>query len=422
MKKLSLLTILAISTHIVFSQDIEEIKKFAFLGQNQKAKEAVDKFLAVEKNAKKPEGWFYKGYTCNQISKDSAKTIAQSAALKAEAFEALKKYRSMDAKAELLTEQSNSPLFDIYVGYSTDIGVKAYGNKDPKGAFEGFARALEVHDYIYANNISGNGGFKFSALDTIITLYAAISAAEAKMPDESALYHKKLADANVSDAQYLDTYQVLADYYKAKKDKATFAEILEKGRKLYPKNEEYWMALEIEEATEGVGKPDIFKKYEDLMTRHADNYTLPYNYGVELYHYIYSEEMKNANTDEYKAKLVEVMKKAIAIKPASEANFLMANFLYNNSIDVSEVARKIHGPKPDDLKRKKALDAESTKIMNESIPYAEAVVNIFSTITKPKSSEKINYRQALNILKNIYEVKKDAAKMASYEKLLKEAE
>ena len=60
--------------------------------------------------------------------------------------------------------------------------------------------------------------------------------------------------------------------------------------------------------------------------------------------------------------------------------------------------------------------------MNESIPYAEAVETLFATLTKPKTSEKINYKQSLVILKNIYEVKKDAAKMAAYDKKIKEAE
>ncbi len=422
MKQLSLLAIFAMASGIAIAQDIEQIKTFAYIGQSAKAKEAVDKYLAVEKNTKKADGWFYKGYVYNQVSKDSAKTLAESAALKAEAFEALKKYRELDPKNELLNEQNNSPLFDIYVGYSSDLGIKSYNKKDLPTAFEDFKKGLEVHDYIYANNLAGNNGFKFSALDTTLTLYAAIAATEAKRPDDAAVYYKKLVDANLSDPQYLDSYQILADYYKSKKDKASFTSILEKGRKLYPKNEEYWIALEIEDAVDGVGKPEVFKKYDELMLRHPENYTLPYNYGVELYHYIYSDEMKAANTNEYKAKLAEVMKKALAVKQTSEANFLLANFMYNNSIDISEEARKLHGPKPDDIKKKKALEAESTKYMNESIPYAESVVSIFAAIAKPKSSEKINYRQSLNILKNIYELKKDAAKVAAYEKLIKEAQ
>ena len=159
-----------------------------------------------------------------------------------------------------------------------------------------------------------------------------------------------------------------------------------------------------------------------MVAKHPENYVLPYNYGVELYRYIYSDEMKTANTSAYKEKLPVILNKAIAIKSTGEANFLLANFLYNNSIDLSEDARKIKGPKPADLKRKKEMDAASTKAMNDAIPYAEKVVSLFANVQKPKSSEKINYKQSLVILKNIYEIKKDAAKVASYDKKIKEAE
>ena len=422
MKKIYFFVVLAIAANIVVAQDLDEVKKLAIIGPVPKAKEAVDKYLAVEKNAKKPEGWFYKGYIYNQVSKDSAKPHDESSALKYTAFESLKKYRELDPKAPLLVEQTNGPLFDVYIGYSSDLGVKAYTAKNQAGAFEDFKKGLEVHDYIFANNISGNNGFKFSALDTVLTLYTAITAGEAKKPDEAAAYYKKLVDADVAGDQYIDAYQVLTDYYKTKKDKAAFADVLAKGRKNYPKNEEYWMAVEIEEAVDGAVKPGIFAKYEELMAKHPDNYTLPYNYAVELYHYIYSDEMKNANTAEYKAKLLDAAKKAIEKKSTIEANFLVANFLYNNSIDISDEARKIKGPKPDDLKKRKALEADATKTMNDAIPYAESVASIFEGMTKTKTSEKTNYKQSLVILKNIYDVKKDTAKVAALEKKISTAE
>ena len=427
MKKFSLITLLAIAVNIVTAQDIDEVKKFAFLmqadkAQAAKAKDVVDKFLTVEKNAKKPEGWFYKGYIYNQLSKDPAKTVEQNGELKAVAFDALKKYREMDAKAELLQDQNNGSFFDLYAGYYSDLGVKAYTDKNVAAANDNFKKALAVHDYIVVNNITGNNGFKFSALDTTLVLYIAITAGEIKKADEAAEYYKKLTDAGVSDIQYIDAYQAQAEYYKSKKDRTAFADILSKGRKLFPKNEEYWMALEIEEAVEGVVKPAVFQNYEELMAKHPDNYTAPYNYGVELYHYIYSDEMKNANTNEFKAKLVETMKKAIAVKPTLEANFLLANFLYNNSIDVADEGRKIKGAKPDDIKKRKALEAESIKSMNDAVPYAGSMTCLYASIAKPKSSEKINYKQSLVILKNIYEVKKDVAKMTSYDNLIKDAD
>ena len=63
----------------------------------------------------------------------------------------------------------------------------------------------------FKNNLTGANGYKFSALDTTLVTYAAIAAYEAKRPDDGAIYYRKLADANVSDPQYLDVYQVLAD-------------------------------------------------------------------------------------------------------------------------------------------------------------------------------------------------------------------
>jgi tetratricopeptide (TPR) repeat protein len=422
MNKFFLLMAFSLMVTATYAQDIKDIRNYTLLGQTQKAKDLIDKYLAVPKNAQKGEGWYYKGFIYNQISKDTTKSLSESGALKATAFEALKKYRELDPKAELLTEQNNSPLYDLYVGYYSELGVKSYVAKDPAAAFEDFKKALEVHDYIHANNLVGNNGYKFSALDTMLTLYTAIAATEAKKIDESNLFYKKITDAEIADVQYIDAYQVLADRYKTGKDKAAFADIIAKGKKLFPSNNEFWTAIEIEEATDGVGKPEIFTKYDELMVKNPGNYTLPYNYGVELYRYIYSDEAKNVNTSDFKAKLPVVLKQAIAIKNTSEANFLLSNFLYNNSIDIFEEARKMKAVKPDELKKKKELQAQSDAQMNQAIPYAEAVVALFPGIAKPKGSEKVNYKQSLVILKNIYDTKKDAAKVASYEKLISEAQ
>ncbi|MBC7689647.1 MAG: hypothetical protein H7211_15870, partial [Aquabacterium sp.] len=265
MTKFFFLAVFSFMVSAVFSQDIKEIRNFSLLGQTQKAKEAVDKYMAIAKNTQKGEGWYYKGYIYNQISKDSTKTVEDNAALKNQAFDALKKYRELEPKSPLLEEQHNSALYDLYVGFYSELGVKAYLAKNPATAFENFRKALEVHDYINANSLVGNNGFKFSALDTMLTLYTAIAAAEAKKTDSAAAYYQKIVNAGISDPQYLDAYQVLADRYKTTKNKAAFADIISKGRKLFPTNSEYWMALEIEEATDGMTAPGIFPRYEELM-------------------------------------------------------------------------------------------------------------------------------------------------------------
>lgn len=421
MKKFSFFVAIMLVVNSSFGQSIEDIQKYVMLRQTKQAVEAVDKYLAVEKNAKKPDGWYYKGYAYDLSSKDSGMIMTESSANKAIAFDAMKKYFEMDPKAPLSVDENNSVLFDLYVGYSSDLGVKSYTAKDFAAAFEYFQKSLEVHDFIYAKGLTGSDGFKFTALDTTLTIYTAIAARDAKKLDEAAIYYKKLTDADVTDAQYIDAYQYLADYYKTKKDVANFTVIIEKGKKNYPANSDYWTLMEIDMQTDGVEKPELFDKYDMLMTKYTDNYVLAYNYSVELYRYIYSDEAKGINTTAYKEKLPVILKKAIADSSTLDANFLLANFLFNNSIDLSEEARKMTGTKPADVQKKKDLHAASTTAMNEAIPYAEAVVTMFPAIAEPKGSEKVNYRQSLSMLRDIYDMKKDTAKVAMYEEKLKQA-
>ena len=417
MKKISLILLLLTGSLISIAQSLDEINELMGKFEYKKAKEGIDKYLGDPKNAAKSDGWYFKGRIYNALSKDSLVSIEDAMNYKLGAFNAFKKYQELDAKDIRFILENHISYFDLYNGFF-DIGAKAFNGNNYETAFNGFKNAALVEDYIRLKGYETNG-FKFSSLDTSLVLNTAIAARNAKKDDDAAIYYKQLADANLTAGNYLDVYEWLAEYYAKKKDKASFDAILEKGRKFYPKDE-YWAELDIRESTEGLNKPDMFKKYDELMAKYPDNYVLHYNYSVELYHYIYSEEMKNANTSAYKTKLPELLKKVIAIKSTSEANFLMMLFLYNNSIDLSEDARKLKGPKAEDLKKKRALEAEAAKEMNESIPYAETVVNLFPGIQKPKSSEKINYKQALNILKTIYDLKKDAAKSALYDKKIKE--
>jgi len=422
MKKFLVAAIALLLTSALQAQDLDEIRNLAILGQYAKAKEMVDKYLSSEKNANKPDGWFYKGYIINQLSKDTTRAIEESSAMKMEAFEIYKKYKMMAPKAELMEEQSNSTYFDVYAGLASDLAIRAYNAKNIVGAHDNFKKGLEVHDYIYANNIAGSGGFKFAALDTILTLYTGITANELKKPEVAAVYFQKLVDANVAGKDFLEVYQNLAEIYRNQKNQSAFEATLAKGRQLYPDQDEYWMALEIETALNGLEKQATFPKYEELITKYPNNYAIAYNYSVELYNYLNSDDSKTADRPALKAKLETVLKKAIAINSTFDANFIMANYLYNSSFDLSDEARKIRGTKPDDLKKKKAMEADATRIMNDAGGYAETAHTLFPSLKKPKTTDKIHHKQIVTILRNVAENKKDAAKMAEYDRLLKEME
>lgn len=426
MKKFFLFAVLASTTVFASAQDIDEIRTLAYLGQTNsaqaaKAKEAIDKYLLVEKNAKKPDGWYWKAFILNMISKDSVKSVDESAALKSEAFETIKKYTQIDPKATLLKEENYSTLYDLYANFGSYLAIKAYQDKNFVASFNNFKKALEIHDYSVANDIAYNGGIKMPKLDTLFTQYAAIAANDAKLPDEAAKYHRMIVDAGIAGDGYADSYNFLVEYYKKNKDVAGFNEILAKAKKEYPKNDRYWTAVEIEMLTDGIAKPAVFSKYDELLAKNPTNYDIAYNYSAELFNFINSDESKNTNLAEYKAKLVDVLKKAVAINSTFEANFVMTISQYNNSFDLGDEAGKIKGTKPEDQKKKKALQAEAAQALTDAIPYGENAIKAFNGLAKATNTEKGNYRKLVTMMKNIYEVKKDAAKVAEYDKLVKEA-
>ena len=422
MKKIFLLAVLCSFTSFAMAQDIDDIRNLVIIGQTVKAKDALDKYMSIEKNTKKPDGWYWKAYITNQLANDTTKTVEEISAMKSEAFDLFKKYRQMDPKALLLEEDKNASIYNLYSAFSSYLAIRAYQEKKPTVSFDNFKKALDVVSYSNANNLVFANGNKFPALDTLNVQYAAISANEAKKPDEAAMYHKMLVDAGLAGDTYSDSYNFLVDYYKTKKDKAAFADILTKARKLYPKNDEYWMALELEDAVDGIEKPAVFAKYDELMGKYPNNYTVAYNYSVELYNYLNGEGAKDANAAALKTKLTEVLKKAIAIQSTFDANFVLTNFLYNSSFDLSEESRKIKGPKPDDLKKKKAMEATAKKLLNDAVAPGEEALKQFATLQKAKTTDKVHRKQVLNMLKNIYEVREDRAKVAEYNKLISGAE
>jgi hypothetical protein len=252
-------------------------------------------------------------------------------------------------------------------------------------------------------------------------LYTAVTAFELKKMDDAAVFYKKLTDAGLTGDTYLEAYQVQLEQFKNKKDMAGFNDMLAKGRKAYPQSEAYWTAMEIEAATEGIAKPAVFEKYDALLAKNPANYDMAYTYSAELFNFVNSDESKTVNVADYKTKLFDALKKTIAIQSSFNANFLMATSLYNNSFDISDEARKIKSVKPEDVKKKKAMDAESLKALDEAIPYGETAVTLFAGLKKTSNTDKANYKRLVNLMKNIYEVKKNPAKTAEYDKLSKDA-
>jgi hypothetical protein len=409
---LSLLVILGSSS--LFAQTIEDIEGQLSKGELDKAKTSVDGFLSKEKNAVKPDGWWYKGVVYNEIAKsDKYKSLVTDGRM--EAFNAFKKYYELDPKAIRASLEQHVRLFDIYNGYF-DQGVANFNASKFDDAYGSFKNALTVEEYIASKNYEYNG-FKFPVFDTTLVQNVALSAYRAKKEDEAVVYYKKIADKKIAGKDNVDVYQILYEYYRNKKDNAEKEKALVLGRELYPADDR-WYQLELEEVDEK-DKKALFAKYEELMPKYPDRQTIPYNYAVELFNYTYAGDKKPADYKESQVRLENALKKTLAIKKDyPEANVLMARHFYNIIYDIQDEQAAIKTNTPADQKKKAEIKTRMTQAADQLIPYAQAAYDVYSTKATLKGSEKGNYKVVTDLLSTAYEVKGDKVKMEEYKKKL----
>jgi hypothetical protein len=394
-----------------FAQSIDDVKKALEKQDWAAGKKAVDGCLGDAKNASKAEAWYYKGVIYNEYSKkDSLGTCPDC---KMQAFEAFKKYQVLDPKNVFMVLEQNVRLFDLYNGYF-DLASKAYEAKDYAAAYGHFTNAAMVEDYIKGKGFEYNG-FKFGAMDTSLVQNMALSARLAKKDAEAVKQYERLVELNLSGPANLEMYQYLAQYYIDTKNNSALNTILEKGKKLYP-TDEYWTEIELDQVDKK-DKPVLFAKYEEVMAKNPGSYTLAYNYGVELFNYLYVNDARPADFDAKRVKLEDVLKKALAIKGSPDANMLMARHLYNDVYDTQDAIKKIKGTKPEDAKKRIELKGVAGKIADECIKYADAATKLYAALPKLKPIEKANYKNAVGILESMYGYKGNNAKADEYKKM-----
>jgi hypothetical protein len=424
MKKYLLAIALLVAFYAVQSQDLKSISINVTLKKFDDAKNDVDKFLGVEKNAAKPEGWYYKAFIYNAVARDPKKTVAESKPLNTDAFVALKKYAQIDAKAPLTKEEKNSTLFNIYYSFY-DLGIKMYNSKNFEESYDLFKTSLDVHDYGIANKLEGPNGLKFAIHDTDLVWNLAVLANELKKKDEALVYYKKIADANLGDEKYANAYDELVKKYKNEKNAELFAKYVAAAKKYFPVDIPYWENKEIEFALSGLENEALLNKYEELTKVLPNNYIVFYNYAVEIDKFLGTDAAKGkdaATVAAYKIKIEDLFKKAVSIKPNIEGNLQLANLYYSKTYDLQERAAKIKGTKPTELKVKADLNAAVKASMSQAIPFAEEAVKLLAALKEYKFSDKANYKLALEILSNAYKMSGNTAKFAEIEKKKLEVE
>lgn len=419
MKKALLAVALAFVTFSGMAQKLDKAKDYLTKGKIAEAKTEIENFLAVEKNKGNAEAIYVKGKVYQAIAKD-ANLKATVTDPRTTAFECFKQYRSMESTKDstkrytAMILDNNAPLFDLYREYSAD-GATYFNANNFNDAMVNFGKCLEVFDYLGAEKLIP------AMFDTTTTLYAGISAEKASKKDDAAKYYSRIADKKIVSEGFIEIYKWVADYYRQKSDIDKATHYSQLGREAYPKDQ-FWDAFDLEMIQEKGTKEQLFAKYEQVIKNNPENHLFPFNYAVELYQVAYTAEASKrpANSKELIAKSQEFLKKSIAIKgDYANAQMLLGQIIYNEGVDINNDMKAIRPPaggklKPEELKKKNDLRAETTKKFDEAVPYFEKVEALLNTQGKLKMDDKMLLKDALDILVTIYENKGNAEKAKEY--------
>jgi tetratricopeptide (TPR) repeat protein len=412
MRRLFLTGFLALAGMGLFAQSVDKAKDLLKANKIADAKTQIDGALAVEKNQKSPDAWYYKLKIYNAIA--AGPLAAQYPDARQQAFEALKKYVEVDDKKLLLLQiDGYKPVNEIYQGFF-QIGANDYNAAKYDSALTNFNGAIETSSFMNSK------GWTTLKLDTTSTLYAGISAEKAGKKDTAAIYYGRLADAKIdkiNNSNMIDIYKWLVDYYNnTKKDEAMTQKYLGIAEKIFP-DDLFWPSTRLEILRAKGNKDSLFVEYDTIVAHFPKNYLFFFNFGLELYQYASdtSSGQRPANADTLIAKAQVMLKSCLALQPDyPQAALVMGQISYNQGVDLQAQTKKIPGKGPDDIKKRADLRIAAGKKFDEAIPYFEKVDQDLGSKGKLKMEEKSALKDAYDLLITIYETKNVKEKADAY--------
>ena len=430
MKSTLLAVLFAVACLGLNAQSLDKAKDLFLKSKKlMEAKAEIDKVVAVEKNQKTAEAWYYKCKIYTAIADDST-LKGQVPDAHVQAFDALKKYIETDDAANskekdktkqyiLLQLDGYKPINSIYAGFFQD-GASSYNSGKYDEALTDFKGALTARDFMFSK------GWITQKFDTISTLYAGIAAEKAKKRDEASSYYSQIADLKLGDTKYIDIYKWLVNYYSEdKKDETDALKYVKLGKEVFPADST-WKDIELgvydnelDKYRKTGNKDSLFAEYEHIISQLPNSHVFIYNYGVELYNYAIdtSSGKKPANSEALVAKAKEELNKSLQLKPDySQADLLLGQIIYNDAVDFRATTKNIKGQKPEDIKKRADIRVASLKLFDDAIPYFEKIDQILGSKGKLKQEEKRTLKDAYDLLITIYEQKNQKDKSEIYTK------
>jgi hypothetical protein len=301
---------------------------------------------------------------------------------------------------------SQDELIQKYTGYSKQA-ANAYNTGNYKVAAEDFKNSLLIFDLLQSRGIISN-----QIIDTTTTLYAGISSEKANDPAAAAWYYGRIADRKCIGEGFVEIYKWLADYHKRTGNVLKALKYLALGKEVYP-YDPFWNGFELDITRENGSKNELFNKYEQTIRENPGNYLFLFNYGVELYQTGYDVDMNKRprNSEELISKAIEVMDKALALKPDfANAHMVLGQIYYNQGVELNNFNKGIrpqYGTRltAEQINKKNQLRDLTAVKFNQALPYLTRVVSLLDVQGRLSENDKENLKNALDLLIIITEEK-----------------
>ncbi len=426
------LTIVAITSSFLmgWGQRYETIKTQILLGQFAKAKEELDKNWSNAKFTAKPEAYILKATLLTQMG-NAIDSAGAGTAMIDEAESIYSEYLEKDPEKSLIKDPAyaNTPI-TLYSNLF-NRGIRFYNDKDYKSSLKTFGKVTKWSEFLNSNGIAE------IPLDTNAILLAGASAqATGENEEEAFMYYKKLADNKVGGKDNEFIYRFLARKSFDQEKMEEFQKYMDLGKEMFPE-EEFYSYKEEDFIFSLEDQKEKMLRIEGMLEKKPNNLKVQLAYGEILF-----EELNPKSTDaplpensaEIETKMVKAFTKATEIDPSSPLGTMnLANHFMNKSIRANNLvaahqkmmrekqkantpeqvkgkpAPKPASAEPEDVEKRKDLQATYEEILEIALGYYNNAVGIYAKMDEPASVDKQNWRNAVSNLIDINRELKNAA-------------
>ena len=431
MKRIVLPVLFTFVVTLTFGQDLKKANSYVNDKKYDKAKTEIDGILAKDPN--NSQALYLKSKVYTLMADSSAFKNSFTSDPYDDAFDAFKKAiaDSNNSAVTLMVIKDNyAPIFKVYSGYYSEAAdaFNNAANSSNKPDTAGFTKAMDL--FIKADNVGQyireNKWANIGKVDTTLVLNIAKAALNAKKNDIARKYFEEIADAKIGglknaenkpDPSFELPYQWLTLDYKQAGDSANMVKYATLGNEVFP-NDDYFDFVEMDYYREKDNHESLFKKYEDITSRHPDSLRYHLNYATEIFSYVFGSDEGAVipHKDQLLTSLQGQLDKALSLEPNNgNVNLLYSQYYYNKGIYALDSASKIKGATltADQKKSKSDLTDKGKDFLQKAVPYAEKAAANFEEGNK--KTQKSRYKSAINLLQNIYQSLGDKDKLKGYQ-------